>query len=191
MRLQPLPPDVLDSDLRAVHDTVADFVARSMPHVVSQDRDGALIGPYTAMLHFPRYGVPALQFIAAVNSNSQLPATVRETAVLTVGAAFNSQYELYAHEIMGQIVGLSATQVATLAAGSRPTDLEDADALAHDIARALATGRILPTSTYTRAQSEFGPDGLSELIFLIGAYCLISTLLNAFDVPAPNPSETT
>ncbi len=189
MRLQPLQPDTLNPDLRFVHDTVADFVARSMPQVVSQDHDGALIGPYTAMLHFPRYGVPALQFIAAVNSNSQLPATVRETAILTVGAAFNSQYELYAHEIMGQVVGLSAAQVATLAAGSRPTDLGDADALAHDVARALTAGRILPSATYTRALETFGDDGLSELIFLIGTYCLISTVLNAFDVPVPDPSE--
>ncbi len=188
MRLEPLHPDALDADLRSVHDTVADFVARSMPQVVSQDPDGSLIGPYTAMLHFPRYGVPALQFIAAVNSNSQLPATVRETVILTVGAAYNCRYELYAHEVMGQVAGLTPAQIATLASGSRPPDLNAAESTAYDVAQALASGRILPASTYTQALTTFGRDGLSEMIFLTGTYCLIATILNAFDVPVPEPA---
>lgn len=185
MRLPPILPEDLDPELRAVHDTIAGLVGKSMPAVVSVDGRGALVGPYPATLHFPAFGVPALKFLAALNSEARLPKTVRETAILTVGAVFNAQYELYAHEIMGEVAGLSAAQVATLAAGSRPTDLSDEDSIAHDVARALATGHILPASAYDRAVQAFGRDGVGELVFLIGGYCLISTVLNCFDVPAP------
>ena len=72
----------------------------------------------------------------------------REVALLTVSAIFNAHYELYAQEIMAEVVGLSPSQVATLAAGGRPVDLGDEESIAHDVARELTTGHILPTSTY-------------------------------------------
>jgi len=185
VRLPPLLPEDLSPELRAVHDTIAGLVAGSMPKVVSVDERGALVGPYPAMLHFPTFGIPALQFLAAVSSQARLPKTVHETAILTVGAVFNARYELYAHEIQGDVAGLSAAQIATLASGGRPPDLRDEDSIAHDVARAMASGRILPASTYQRAVDAFGTDGVGELVFLIGGYCLIATVLNCFDVPVP------
>lgn len=182
-------PEDLNPELREVHDTIVDLVARSMPRVVSLDQQAALVGPYPAMLHFPTFGVPALRFLAAIGSQAQLPKTVRETTILTVGAVFNARYELYAHEIMGEVAGLSPAQIATLAAGNRPADLSDDDAIAHDIARTLATGHILPDSTYRRAVAAFGRDGVGELVFLVGGYCLISMVLNCFDVPVPGVDQ--
>ncbi len=184
MRLPPILPDDPDPELREVHDTIASLVASNMPRVVSVDAQGALIGPYPAMLHFPTFGVPALRFLATLNSDARLPKTARETAILTVGSVSNAQYELYAYEVMGEVAGLSSAQIATLASGGRPPDLSD-DGLVHDVARALATGHILPASTYGRAVQIFGKEGVGELVFLIGGYCLISMVLNCFDVAVP------
>lgn len=185
MRLSPLPPETLSPELRNVHDTIVNLVAHAQPQIVIRDAQGALIGPFPSMLHFPQFGVPALSFLAAIGSEARLHKTVREVAILTVGAAFNARYELYAHEIMGEVVGLSPSQVATLAAGGRPADLGDEEAIAHDVARALAAGHILPASTYQRASEILGHAGVGELAFLIGGYCLISMLLNCFDAPTP------
>jgi 4-carboxymuconolactone decarboxylase len=185
MRLPPLPPETLSPELRSVHDTIVNIVAQAQPQIVVLDAQGALIGPFPPMLHFPQFGVPALSFLAAIGSEARLPNTVREVAILTVGATFNARYELYAHEIMAEVVGLSPSQVATLAAGGRPADLGDEEAIAHDVARALTTGHILPASTYKRARQILGHDGVGELVFLIGGYCLISMLLNCFDAATP------
>jgi 4-carboxymuconolactone decarboxylase len=138
------------------------------------------------MLHFPRFGVPALHFLAAIGTEAQLPAKVREVAILTTGACFNARYEIYAHEIMADVAGLSAGQVASLAIGVRPADLTPEEEIAHGVATALSRGQILPASTYTRAVALLGRDGLAELTFLIGGYCLISMVLNCFDVPVPD-----
>ena len=110
---------------------------------------------------------------------------MREVAILTVGAAFGARYALYAHELTAAEVGLSAAQIATLAAGGRPAVLNDEEGIAYEVGRVLASGRILAASTYARAIDVLGRDGVGELVFLIGGYCLIAMLLNAFDVPVP------
>lgn len=185
MRLPPLPPETLSPELREVHDGIVNLVARSQRHIVMQDAQGALVGPFPALLHFPRFGIPAALFQRAVDTEARLPNSVRQVAILTVGAAFGARYELYAHEITGVDSGLSPSQVATLAAGGRPNDLGEEEAIAYDVARCLVSGHILPTSTYEQALRLLGQDGVGELAFLIGGYCLVSVLLNFFDVPVP------
>lgn len=186
MRLQPLLPENLSPELRQVHDEIAALVARSQERIVVLNEHNALIGPFPAMLHFPQFGVPALVFQRSLSTEARLPKTVREVAILTVGAAFGARYELYAHEITAAEVGLSRTQIATLAAGELPSELNDEETIAHEVARVLSAGRILPSSTYARALEVFGPDGVGELVFLISGYCQIALILNAFDVPVPD-----
>ena len=185
MRLPPLTPDTLPPALREVHDGISALIANTQERITALDSRGALIGPFPAMLHFPKFGVPALMFQRALASEARLPKTVREVAILTVGATFGARYELYAHELTAAQVGLSPSQIATLAAGGCPPDLSDGERIAHDVALALAGGRILPASTYARAVEVLGRDGVGELAFLIGGYSLVAVLLNAFDVPVP------
>ncbi|MGC4045540.1 MAG: carboxymuconolactone decarboxylase family protein [Armatimonas sp.] len=186
MRLPPLAPETLSPELRHVHDEIAGLMVRTQERTIALNAQLALIGPFPAMLHFPQFGVPALVFQRALSTEARLPKRVREVAILTVGAAFGAQYELYAHELTAAAVGLSKSQIATLAAGARPIDLTDEEVIAHDVAHVLVTGHILPASTYVRALEVLGKEGTGELVFLIGGYCLIAMLLNAFDVPVPD-----
>ncbi len=189
MRLPPLLPETLSPRLREVHDGVASLVAQTQERIVIADERGALIGPFPAMLHFPQFGVPALMLQRALAAEARLPGKVREVAILSVGAAYGARYQLYAHEITAAEVGLSPAQVATLAAGERPTDLSEQEAIAHDVSRALVSGQILPTFTYARAIRLLGCEGIGELAFLVGGYCLIAMVLNCFDVPVPESSS--
>lgn len=185
MRLPPLLPETLSPELREVHDGIAHLVARAQEHIVMMDPQGALIGPFPALLHFPRFGIPAALFQRSLDTEARLPNDVRQVAILTVGATYGARYELYAHEITAAHCGLSPSQIAILAAGGRPSDLGEEQAIAHDVARCLLSGRILPTSTYEQAVRLLGKDGVGELAFLIGGYCLVSVLLNCFDVQVP------
>lgn len=186
MRIKPLSPDTLSPELRQVHDEIANLVGRSQGQVVMLDAEGALLGPFAPMLHFPQFGVPALSFLRTLDTHATLAKTVREVAILTVGGAFGARFELYAHEIMAAAFGLSPSIIATLAAGGHPHGLNEQENIAHNIAHALATGHIIPASTYNQAVNLLGPDGVGELIFLIGGYCLIAMILNGFDMPAPD-----
>ncbi len=185
MRAPPIPPDQLAPALRQVHDEIAGLIGRSQKQVNMLDAQGALTGPFPAMLHHPQFGIPALTFLRSLDAHAKLDKAVREVAILTVGGHFGARFELYAHEIMAAAFGLSSAAIATLAAGGRPDGLSEPQAIAHDIARVLATGHVVPESTYAQAVRVLGRDGVAELFFLIGGYCLIAVVLNGFDVPAP------
>jgi hypothetical protein len=119
MRLLPIPLESLNAELRQIHDDIASLVTEKQNRIAILNEQGSLIGPFPAMLHFPQFGVPALLLHRALSAEAHLPKTVREVAILTVGAAFGAQYEIYAHEIAAAEVGLSPCQIATLRDGSR------------------------------------------------------------------------
>jgi len=185
MRIKPLPPDTLSPEVLHVHDEIVSLVGRSQSQVTMLDTQGALLGPFAPMLHYPQFGIPALSFLRTLDMRATLDKRVREVAILTVGAAFGARFELYAHEIMAAAFGLSADIIASLAAGGHPYGLNEQETIAHNIAYALVTGHIVPDSTYKHAVQVLGQDGVAELFFLISGYCLIAMILNGFDMSAP------
>ena len=126
----------------------------------------------------------------ALSKNSTLPKPAHEIAILVTGARFTSRYEVYAHEAVAANVDLSKRKIATIAAGERPADLTTDESVAYDVASLLSRGGQLPQSTYDLAIETFGENGLAELAFLVGNYCLVSIVLNTYDVSVPERDET-
>lgn len=184
MRILPINPKQMTPEVRFVHDGVVNLVTRSQSPVKMMNADGALIGPFPPMLQFPQFGIPALTFVRSLDQHATLSKKVKEVAILTVGAAFNCRFELYAHEIMADHVGFSASTIAFLASGIRPEELNEEETIAYTIACILSKGKVVPDSVYARAIALLGNEGTAELIFLVGAYTLLAVVLNAFDVPA-------
>lgn len=189
MRIQPLPPETLDPEVRHVHNEIAALIGRSQSQVKMMNADGALLGPFPAMLKYPQFGIPALSFLRSLDMHATLDKRIREVAILTVGAAFNARFELYAHEIMAEAFGITPGIISILAAGGHPHGLSEAETIAHTIAYTLVTGHVVPVSTYKLAVTLLGQDGVAELFFLISGYCLIAMVLNGFDMPAPDLNE--
>lgn len=189
MRIQPLPPAALDIEARSVHEAIAHLVGRSQSQVTMMDAQGALLGPFPALLHYPQFGIPALSFLRTLDMHATLDKRVREVAILTVAAYFGARFELYAHEIMAEVVGISPDVIASLAAGCTPYGLNEQEAITHTIAHVLVTGHVVPDSTYKRAVQLLGQDAVAELFFLIGGYCFIAIILNGFDMPATAPEN--
>jgi len=189
MRAAPVPPAELPADLRPLHDEMDGYIAEHLKGFVSHRADGALVGPFAPMLRFPAFGRAAWTYTKALIDNTKLPKPAHEVAILATGAVFNSRYELYAHERVADGVGLSPEKIATIAAGQRPADLTEEEQAAYDVAVTLAGGRQLPQSTYDRAIKAFGQEQTAELIYLVGGYCLVSLLLNAYDISVPGREE--
>lgn len=185
MRLEPLPPEELDPERRALHERIARGMNAHLSSFTSARADGALIGPFPPMLHFPEFGKAAWANVEALTGNSTLPKAAHEVVILVVGAAFGSRYELYAHAIVARNAGLSSAQIATIVAGQRPPDLDETGSLCYDVAAILAARRTLPEATYQRALRTLGEQQLAELVYLVANYCQLAVLLNAWDVPAP------
>ncbi|MCE7001964.1 carboxymuconolactone decarboxylase family protein [Kibdelosporangium philippinense] len=185
MRLEPIPADKLGEDNRALDARIRAVVDRGLPGFTSVDEDGALLGPFPAFLHFPKFGEPLFGWSEALFTDSALTPRVREVVILTIGARLNAAFELYAHSRVGRSVGLPATAVADLVVGQRPVELSREELVAHDVATALYQGRPLPGENYAEAVAAFGETGVAELVHLAAHYVAISMLLNAYTVPVP------
>ncbi len=141
------------------------------------------------MVHFPQFGNAAWGVNLALSKNTTLPKPVHELIILVTGARFTSRYEIYAHELVAGDAGLSEAKIASLAAGGRPGDLNEEEGIAFDVASVLVRGAQLPDSTYRAAVAAFEEQGVAEMIYLVGFYCLISVLLNGYDAAVPGRAE--
>ena len=147
--------------------------------------DKKLLGPFNGLLYAPEVGQTYLDYFAAEKKNTTLSERVHEIVILTVGAAWNSAYELYAHTAVGKSVGLPDAVVKAVAAGQTPEGLSEPEAAAQEFTRQLAATRRIDPAAYARANAAFGDKGLVDIVLLTGLYLTTCALLNAFEVPAP------
>ena len=190
MRLPVIPPNELSDEQRPLYEDMKAGIEAHFTGFLSTREDGALIGPWNPTLHWPKFGRPWWDYTKALGTDPLLPKPVREVAILVVGARYKARYELYAHVAIGEKVGLAEAKIATIVAGQRPVDLSREEAVAYDVAAALVGGGILPKASWRAAVETFGQDGAAELLYLVGGYCLVSVILNGFDVPVPEPEDS-
>lgn len=190
MRLPLVRPDELTPGQRPLYEAFETMVdADEYAGFEVRDTDGAFVGPWGVMLHFPELAEPLARFIDLVQRLPGLSERARHVVVLTIGARFNVAYEMYAHARLGARAGLRPDQVATLCAGGRPCDLTEEEALAADVAAALCASGPLPGPLYDTVVETLGRQALDTIVFVTIHYLALGTVLNAYDVPAAGPGE--
>src|SRR5271165_4379352 len=165
MRLPLLPPASLSPDQQILYDDMVDVIEENFGELVARRKDGALIGPFNAWLHFPQFGKPAWAFNRAMYEHGVLPAAIHQLVILVTAAKFGARYEIYGHEYFARRAGLAEHKIATIVAGERPGDLSHDEGVAYDMAAALNRGAPLPETTYQAVRTTFGEQGLAEIVF--------------------------
>ncbi|WP_433787762.1 carboxymuconolactone decarboxylase family protein [Actinomycetospora sp. CA-101289] len=176
----------LDEDQRAARDEILERSARwaERSGFAPTDDQGGLIGPFNAFALRPAPGRAFNRWVQTDQRGSSLSAPIREVVILTVGVAWQADYEIYAHVAVARTVGLSETVIAGLRAGDTAGFAPD-ELAAHRFADELVRTHRVADATYAAAQDAFGRDGVLDLVHLVGMYLATSALLNAFEVPAP------
>jgi 4-carboxymuconolactone decarboxylase len=185
MRLPLLSPSTLSSEQRALYDDVMEAVKGQFGSFVTMRKDGALIGPWNPMLHFPAFGRAAWAFNRTMYDHTTLPKSLLQLAVLVTGTRLNARYEIYGHEHLAESSGLARAKIATIVAGERPTDLTHEEGVAYDVAAALTRRAPLPETIYQVGVDTFGEHGMAEIIFLVACFHMIAVILNGYAVPVP------
>jgi 4-carboxymuconolactone decarboxylase len=153
--------------------------------------DGRLIGPFNPMLCSPGVSAGFVDFIEAEARSTSLDNRVRQVVTLAVGAVWNSPYELYAHSAEARQAGLPDEVIEALVAGGIPDQLSDDEKLAARFAQQLTAEHRVDAALYAAAERAYGQRGLVDLTLLVGYFHTTCALLNAFDIPAPQPSHPT
>src|ERR1700722_12658517 len=159
MRLPLLRPADLSSEQQPLYSTFEMMVeGEEYAGFEVRNRDGAFVGPWGVMLHFPELAQPLGRFINLAQQLPGLSERARQVVILTVGARFNVAYEMYAHAGLALRAGLRPDQIATLCAGGRPAGLSAEEALAADVATALTSAGPLPGPLYDTVVGRLGQD---------------------------------
>lgn len=156
--------------------------------------DGAMRGPFNAMLHHPAAGTAVQRLGELLRFEGVLSDAQREVAILTVGRHWRAQYEWWAHVRIAEAAGVAP---AVIQAIYDQAPLPGGDAVLGAIyafVRELTETRRVSDDVYAAAKQELGDTGVVELVILAGYYGAISGILNAFQVPLPegetSPFET-
>ena len=152
---------------------------------VVKTSDEKFIGPFNPSLYSPGITEGFSTFMDAEPKNTKLDKRTRQIVILTVGAVWNSPYELYAHSAEARKVGLPEGAIQALASGESPEGLTSNELVAHRFARQLTEQRRVDDDLYREAKQAFGEEGLVDMIYLIGIYLVTCALLNGFEIPAP------
>ena len=180
-RLTALLPESLTVEQRALYDAI--LGGPRGPGFAAED--GHLAGPFNAMLHHPVIGSPLARLGEALRYQGLLPARGRELAILTVAAAYRSEFEWFAHAPIAEGLGIPAEVLAAVRRGERPALTDEAEQAIVEVARAVLDRADLDDAAYARAAQVIGEAALVELTTLVGYYGILATQLQLFRVPLP------
>ena len=188
-RIKKLPPAALDGEQRALYDAIAGGRRAQGPQLFQlTDADGCLEGPFNAFLLQPRLGSALQTLGSAVRYETGLDDRCREIAILAVAAHWRSAFEWYAHEAVARAAGLGETELAAIL-DNQPGALAGRESVVARTVAALVARGDLDDNEYREALAEFGPDGLFELLTLVGYYATLALQLRVFRVPAPEQTS--
>lgn len=182
-----IEPEALTAPQRKLYDYIDAHMAPWAERSGFQAKlpDGRLIGPFNPVLLSPEIGRAFLELQAVEGRSTSLSPRVREVVILTVGAVWRCDYERYAHAAVAKAAGLPPAAVIALTKGDATSDLDEDENVARRFTRALTADHEVDDALFEEARSRFGEKGIVDLIMLAGCYDMISSLLNAFQVPAP------
>ena len=186
-RLDPLTPDALDAEQRALYDAVrtSPRARGSLGQVLTRD-DGSLVGPFDAWLRSPVLGALLERVGMALRTETAVPAAAREVAILVVARAWSAEFEWWAHRRAALNEGLPEAVIDAVAQRRPPPTENPAINAAHDVAMELVHKRALEAATLERAKAVLGERALVETVMAVGFYQLVSGTLESFHPPPPS-----
>jgi 4-carboxymuconolactone decarboxylase len=185
MRLEQLTLDTLEPDQQALYDAIAGHRQGSTLPGRIADEAGRLQGPFNAILHYPEVGHPLQELGAMLRFRGLLPERPRELVILITAAAWESEFEWWAHVRIGKQIGVTDEEIDAIRT-SAPLELDDpVEQAAVDAARAATIRGDLDHDEYVQAQDALGDRMLIEVLILVGYYALLALQMRVFRVPLP------
>lgn len=154
------------------------------------DDDGCLVGPFNAFVHQPRIGRRLSSLGGILRFRTSIDRRLSEVAICTVGSHWHSEFEFWAHAPMALEFGVGEAVVDALREGRPPEFDRDDERIVHAVTSQLLCERRVDDVTFAEAEALLGETGMVELGALVGYYCLISMMLNLFEIPLPAGEQT-
>jgi 4-carboxymuconolactone decarboxylase len=170
MRLAPLPDEEWDEHARA---SLSRFLP---PERLNAEGAGNALA---TLIRHPDLARAFLGFNGYLLSRSTLPARLRELAILRVAARRGCAYEWTHHVTMAAETGLSEAEIEEAGQGRAADELDGAVLTAVD---ELDRDSAVSDPTWATLARHLDERQRMDLIFTIGAYCLLAMAFNSFGI---------
>jgi len=183
LRLNRFTPQQLTTEQHVLYDQIAGgprAEGRQLFRLVGDD--GALEGPFNAMLLAPNLGLALQALGAAIRYGTNLSSRVREGSILMVASKWNCEFERRAHEPLALEGGVSREEVEEIRAGGCPTGQTLAEEAAFQVSRQLIGEADFTDEDYERYSTLLGADAIFELSTLVGYYSTLALQMRVFRV---------
>jgi len=150
---------------------------------------GRVAGPWLVMLHVPPVAGMVAHLGALLRFDLPLPGAIREMVILVAVREVKCAFEWAAHVPLARNEGVSESTVAAIRDGRAPEGLTPEEAEYATFALQVLRKHRVDDATFQKLEQRLGQRGLLELTSLIGYYCLVGTVMNAFEVEPPPGGE--
>ncbi|MBX9593723.1 MAG: carboxymuconolactone decarboxylase family protein [Roseomonas sp.] len=147
---------------------------------------GSVRGPFLALMHNPGLAMRVQALGEHLRFGTGITQSLVELLILVTARKWTCQYEWFAHARIARAEGLPEPIIAAIAAGQRPADMNDDQALVHDFAVAVHKDGTPPNALYDQAVARFGRAGVLDLLALCGYYTMLAMVLNTARPPLPD-----
>ena len=150
---------------------------------------GALIGPFIPALRSPEFMTRLQHLGEYLRYHTALGPKLGELAILLTARDWTQNFEWYVHAPLGLKHGLTKDTLAAIAAGQRPLNMPEDEALVHDFVRELQHNRSVSDATYDRAVKQFGEPAIIDLTGAVGYYSTLAMIMNVARTPVPDGAK--
>src|SRR3546814_859398 len=133
------------------------------------DAEGNLIGPPSVWVTSPGIGLALAGIGSEMRWGLGLSDRAREAVILAVAYAFDSPFELFAHEPAARAAGWGDDDLRAIREGGAPDSADDEVRIALDVARRLLAADTLDAAEYARAAAFFGAVRLFQFVTRTGS----------------------
>ena len=117
-----------------------------------------------------------------IRLHSTLDPAARETAILGVARALNSQYEWAHHEPVARAVGVRDAVIEAIRSGRAPMGLPPKEGVFAQAGKELAQNGALTERTFQAVEHLLGAQGTVDLVVTIGYYAMLNAVLVSLGV---------
>jgi AhpD family alkylhydroperoxidase len=174
MRLAPLPEEQWDERTRAA-------LAALLPPDRRNPRGAG--NALATLVRHPDLTEAFLPFNTRLLTSSTLPPRVRELAILRVAGRSGCAYERAHHTKIAAKAGLTEAEIEAAGRGEAPAEASaELDGAVLAAVDELAGESNLSDRTWATLAAHLDERQLMDLVFTIGAYCLLAMAFNTFGV---------
>ena len=137
----------------------------------------------------------AAEAVGALGEHIRLRSTLhpafRETAILGVARALDSQYVWAHHEPIARDVGIRPQVIESIRSGRAPMGLPPKEGVFAQAGKEFVRNGALGERTFQAIEHLLGPEGAVELVVVIGYYSMLNGVLASLGVELDEHLEAT